>query len=90
MPYYRKRKRSSTEDRPPGLYVSWLLLTVAVLSVAGGCVAALVLPGVTAKVTAVASTLPGAALFAGMWALLKNVRQMNAALQDENASSDSG
>ena len=76
----RKDRRNQSEDRPPGRYVAWALLAIVALSVVGAGASFAVMPAGTAAVI-LGSSAVTAALTAGVWAILQNVRQINQQLQ---------
>jgi hypothetical protein len=67
MPHYRKRRSRDTDDTPPGQYVSYLLIGVMGLSIAGGTFGAFAFPGTIPKATVIGSSLTTVTLFAGVW-----------------------
>ena len=89
MPSPRQRRLRSRqeEERPPGHYISGAVIALSVISLLGAIVApflgALGLPfAVSGVVSAVG--------FAAVWAVLKNLRELNGALNDEYGDSESG
>jgi protein-S-isoprenylcysteine O-methyltransferase Ste14 len=86
-PRERRRRTRQEEDHPPGRYISGAVIALAILSLLVAAVApflgALGIPfAVSGFVSAVG--------FAAVWAVLKNLRELNAALNDEYEDSDSG
>ena len=77
----RKERRKESNQEPPGRYVAWALLIVAVLSLVGGGGAFALLPAQTASVV-LGSALVTTAVLGGLWATLQNVRQINDHLGD--------
>jgi hypothetical protein len=89
MPSPRQRRQRSreTEERPPGQWVSGALLAFAVLSTIGAMAAPFL--GALGIPFAVSGTV-SAVGFAAVWAVLKNLRELNAALNDDYSDSDEG
>jgi len=77
----RKERRKESNQEPPGRYVAWALLAVALLSLLGGAGAFAVLPVQTASVV-LGSALVTTAVLGGLWATLQNLRQINDRLGD--------
>jgi len=85
MPSPRQRRQRSRrkEEKPPGRYVSIAALALSALSLVAPFLGAL---GVPVTASAVASAFG----FAAVWAILKNLREINEALNEEYGSSEDG
>ncbi|MCS3698574.1 hypothetical protein GGP73_003299 [Salinibacter ruber] len=89
MPSPRQRRQRSRrkEEKPPGRYVSIAALALSALSLLGAAVAPFLgALGVPLTASAVASAFG----FAAVWAILKNLREINEALNEEYGSSEDG
>jgi len=86
-PRERRRRNRQKEDRPPGRYISGAVIALAILSVLGAIAVPFLGPfGIPLAVSGVVSAVG----FAAVWAILKNLRELNAALNDEYGDSESG
>lgn len=86
-PRQRRRRSGQQENRPPGRYISGTVIALAILSLLGAAVAPFLGTfGIPFTVSGVVSAVG----FAAVWAVLKNLRELNAALNDEYSDSESG
>jgi hypothetical protein len=83
----RRRRSQSQESYPPGRYISAALLAFAVISAAGSVALPFLAPvGIPLAVSGIVSAVG----FAALWAVLKNLRELNAALNDEYSDDENG
>lgn len=89
MPSPRERRRRSRqkENRPPGRYISGAVIALAILSLLGAAAVPFLGPF---GIPFVASGVVSSVGFAAVWAVLKNLRELNAALNDEYGDAESG
>ena len=86
-PRERRRRTRQKEDRPPGRYISGAVIALAILSLLGAAVVPFLGAfGLPFAVSGVVSAVGCAAV----WAVLKNLRELNGALNDEYGDSESG
>lgn len=87
MPSPRERRRRSRqkEKRPPGRYISLALLALAAVSLLGAVVSPFL--GAIGFPFAVSGAAAAVGL-AAVWAVLKNLREINAAVSDRYPSPD--
>jgi len=85
--HVRNHQSRQKEDRPSGRYISGVLVGLTILSLLGTAVtlflSGLGLPFVVYGVVSVVG-------FTAVWAVLKNLRELNAALKDECRDSERG